>query len=331
MNFKTTKLILTGLLFIFALVSCDKNDEILNQQNTNTNLGYTTENGYFKFQSSKEYKALANKLSKMTNKELDEWNKSLPFKSLETNYQENNVERHIFIENDSNSIICKLNTNRLAARSASLFNENGILVINDTIYKIKGEYLFKITNNDFQALKKIESDSNIGSANITKELHTISLNNTNTAAIFSGKQLTKNNISDQSLMYYINSKRREFMTYDAYYEPSDGNIHLDLDGHFQRKVLFWLTPTGDEFVYAQFLLNGTWAGQTVNWISPITYGQGHAEFKFLVGNPFNIPFDLNLTYKYRKNGGTAYFGSWNSGNMTTTEASIQYRIYPTQF
>ena len=40
MNFKTTKLILTGLLFIFALVSCDKNDITTDETLTNKDVLY---------------------------------------------------------------------------------------------------------------------------------------------------------------------------------------------------------------------------------------------------------------------------------------------------
>lgn len=44
MNFKTTKLILTGLLFIFALVSCDKNEVEIANKSTDTYSASTDEN-----------------------------------------------------------------------------------------------------------------------------------------------------------------------------------------------------------------------------------------------------------------------------------------------
>lgn len=43
----------------------------------------------------------------------------------------------------------QLNTKRLNPTLASLFNENGVLVINDTILKVKNEFLYSITNGDF--------------------------------------------------------------------------------------------------------------------------------------------------------------------------------------
>ena len=49
MNLKTTKLIISGLLFIFALASCDKNEEInLNDQSPKA------DNNYLKFENNSQ-------------------------------------------------------------------------------------------------------------------------------------------------------------------------------------------------------------------------------------------------------------------------------------
>ena len=145
MKIKNIKCIFSILIIIFALTSCDKN-ELNNFETIKVKNGYSVENGYIKFENINEYKALYEKLSNASKLELEIWNKNLPFKSLELKYNEDNIQMYVADNNLTNEMGEQLNTKRLNPTLASLFNENGVLVINDTILKVKNEFLYSITN-----------------------------------------------------------------------------------------------------------------------------------------------------------------------------------------
>lgn len=327
MKFRTLKYTFSALMIIFALISCEK-DELNNIEASKVESGYNTENGYIKFKSINAYIALYGELSKATTSELTAWNKKLPFKSLETKYNEEKIEMYVTenkVNNEMNEII---NTKRLRPSLASLFNESGVLVINDTILKIKDEFIFTITNGDYTLLEKIENNIDFKSEYITKNLHTIKLESTKEENP-DGLQKT---ISDRTLVFYTSSKTRESVNFDAFL--SGGFVVFEMTGRYQKKSwLGWILSESSTMVYGKINAAGSYANiLNVNTNNPILYNEESIYLTYFVDMPpkMMIPFNLYVTYSYKKTNSQAYINEWG-GISNTTEGTFTRNYYWQQF
>jgi len=299
------------ILFLSIFLYSCENDEVI----TNTsNSEFETKNGYIEFKSINEYKKTYEKISTLSEDELREWRNNLPFQTLESVYENANIPTYIPDSTNEDNIY-KLNTKRLNPTLASLYNKDGILVINDTIYKIKNEFLYKITNGDLKLINQIDKNSISNWGAIQKELHTIRLTPTKQSV---SNELLKN-ISDRTMVFYVSSTRREFMAFDAY--VSGAYIRFEQNGQFQTKTIFWLPNAADEFVYAKINANGTFGPDNINLTGPTFSGIKSMGLQFFIGSPAVTAFDLNITYYYKKTNSTAYLNSWR-GTSTTTEGSF---------
>ncbi len=314
MKFKITKCIFAVLAFTFVLTGCSNENELASVATTKVEEGYVVNDGYVKFKNRNEYRALYSKLSSASDLELSIWTNNLPFKSLESKYKKDNINTYVFEESLTDDLNFKRNTKRVNAVLAALYNESGIMVINDTIYKIKDEYLFKITNGDFDLLDKIDNDIDFKNTNLSRCLHTQMINPTTTK----NPDGMQKSISDRTNMFSISKNRREFVTFDAYI--SNGFVNFDLRGYWQNRVVFvWLTPAEDELHYGQINATGTLGGN-VNTNNPILYGYKVINMNFYVGAPAYATFNLNVTYNYQKNGGVAS----SAGSFTKQYISYQF-------
>lgn len=190
------------------------------------------------------------------------------------------------------------------------------MMINDSIYKIKDEDLYIITNGDLNLLDKIEKNLNFKSDKVIKEKHTIKLETTKNK-VSNGMQ----KISDRSLVYYVSNKKREFVTFDAYI--SGAFLNFNLKGHHQDKFIFWLTPAKDNLVYGVINIKGTSGSNILNDNNPITYNNSCVNRSFFVGSPAYVTFDFEVTYSYKKTNSTAYLGSWGGTSVSTEDSFIK--------
>lgn len=86
------------------------------------------------------YEVLTNTLNNKTEDELINWSESKHYTSLLESYK-NLKELSIIDENKIETI----EQNQLSSEvEAALFNQNGLLVIADTIYKVIDEYVYKV-------------------------------------------------------------------------------------------------------------------------------------------------------------------------------------------
>lgn len=326
MKIKNIKCIFSILIIIFALTSCDKN-ELNNLETIKVKNGYSIENGYIKFENINEYKALYEKLSNASKLELEIWNKNLPFKSLELKYNEDNIQMYVADNNSTNEMGEQLNTKRLNPTLASLFNENGVLVINDTILKIKDEFLYTITNGDFSLLEKIDNNINFKSENISKELHTIKLEPTKDLNP-DGQQ---KEISDRTYVFYTASDERESVNFDA--DISGGFLTIKMNGRHQNKsgILGWIFSSSSSMVYGKINATGTHGSLNINTNNETFYNVETVSLKYYVGSGSSkVPFDLNVTYTYKKTNNTAYIHKWK-GTSTTTAGTFTRNYHWQQF
>jgi len=324
MKIKNIKCIFSILIIIFALTSCDKN-ELNNFETIKVKNGYSVENGYIKFENINEYKALYEKLSNASKLELEIWNKNLPFKSLELKYNEDNIQMYVADNNLTNEMGEQLNTKRLNPTLASLFNENGVLVINDTILKVKNEFLYSITNGDFSLLNRIENDINFVSKYVSKKLHTIKLEATKEV----NSDGMQKNISDRTSVFYTSSKTREAVNFDAY--VSGGYINFEMNGRYQKKgLLGWISSSSSPMVSGKINATGIHGSNNVNTNNAYLYNIEYVYLYFYVGD-FNVTFNLDVTYTYKKTNATAYLHDWQSSSPTTTAGTFTRNYYWQQF
>jgi hypothetical protein len=323
------KVIFIFAIILTALTSCEKEEVTIatsNLSNNQISKGFVIENGYIKFDNINAYMALYESLSGATEAELNKWNVTLPFKSLEVKYNENKTSDYISDSNSNETISPKLNTNRLNSVLASMFNDKGVLVINDTILKIKNEYLYTITNGDFALLDEIENDSDLKDDNVLRTLHTIRLKETNN----SEPEGLQKSIDDRTLVFYTSKKTREHVTFEAYL--SGGFIRFEMKGWYQYKGWFgWeLFPDASPMVYAQINANGTHGDNNVNTNNPAIENVKALNIGFYVGSNPTVPFNLNVTFSYKKTNSKAYIHEWE-GTETTTAGTYSRNYNWQQF
>ena len=311
MKILNIKFISILLLSVF-LYSCET-EEV--QTKTASQPEFKIQDGYFKFKSFNDYRKVYERVSSFNSEQLENWNKELPFKSLETKYKNDGINMYI-IDNGTEEFNYKLNTKRVNPTLASLYNEDGVMVINDTIYKIKDTYLYLITNGDFTLLNNINNNINVlNNKNIQMQEHTIRIEpseNINPE----GLQKT---ISDRTLVFYVSETRREFVTFEA--TISGGYLRFEMTGQYQTKLLFWLPNAADELVYGRIQVNGILGGVNINTTRPYLYNTQNVYQEFLIGSPPAVNFDLDVTYDYKKTNNTAYITKWQ-GTLNSTEGTF---------
>jgi hypothetical protein len=182
--------------------------------------------------------------------------------------------------------------------------------------KIKDEYLFTITNGDFSLLEKIDNDTNYESKYVIKQMHTIKLAATMNISP-DGMQKT---ISDRTLVFYTSSKTREAVTFEAFL--SVGYIRFEMEGRCQKKSwLGWILSESSPLVYGRINGTGTCGGATINTNNPTVYDFETVFMQFYVGTSNPLPFDLTVTYNYKKTNLTAYIDEW-LGTLNSTEGTF---------
>jgi len=266
---------------------------------------------------------LYEKLSSASKLELEIWNKNLPFKSLELKYNEDNIQMYVADNNLTNEMGEQLNTKRLNPTLASLFNENGVLVINDTILKIKDEFLYTITNGDFSLLEKIDNNINFKNEYISKGLHTIKLEPTKDLNS-DGQQKA---ISDRTYVFYTSSKTRESVNFDA--TLSNGYIRFEMNGRYQKKgLLGWISSTSSPMVYGKINAKGTHGSLDINTNNETFYNVETVFLEYYVGSGSSkVTFNLDVTYTYKKTNSTAKIHEWGDDGISTTTAGTFTRNY----
>lgn len=308
---KINNIVLLILFAMIPLVSCDQNDIA-----KKLDRGYEVKDGYIKFKSINDYKVLYELLSNSSVEELNIWNSTIGFKTLEVKYREDGIERYIMNApiNDESDIV--LNTSRLHTALASMFNDDGILLIGDTILKVKDDYIFEIQNGDFELVDSINKDINFSSDIVIKQNHTLLLAPT----VFNNQNEKQNVISDRTLMFYTSENTREAVRFDAFL--SGGFINFEMNGRYQKKSwLGWILSESSPMVYGRVNAAGSCGGAPISTSYPFEYDKSVIGIGFFVGLYDPLPFDLNVTYNYKKTDQTAYINEWQ-GDLNSTAGTL---------
>lgn len=250
-------LLSTGLL-ITLLSSCEKAELESNAylQNTLTietkaNEDVHVINGILNFPNYESYSKTFSALHKLSPDELLNWNKQLSFSSMYSN----EMKKRNYIEvNDEEKIE---NDGELDEIRKSLYSDKGLLIIGDTIYKVKGEYIYKVPTSSESILSEI--DETPEKFKDIRFRHTIqmtaSISEThNTPRIVYEDAVIQGGGEARTPLFKVNSKRREHIKFIAEIQVDNKWCYLKfgLRGRAQKKKIgIWGNTFNDEMVFGE--------------------------------------------------------------------------------
>jgi hypothetical protein len=252
-------------------------------------------NGHLKFESESDYIAVYNSLSDKNKRELIAWSETNSYTSLLSWYRNvDSIAYSTFVPDHDyepgEDFIDK--SERISdPQLATLFNNDGIVLVGDTIFKLRGKYIYKILNGDSANAEEIDNATDIASLEYIPHFqHTIKLQS----------RLRNENRSN---VISVTSKRREFVEF--HHEISEialGVIRFRawMSGQAQTKTLFWW-PNFDDEIVSGTITNDVFGivrpttGNSVNYI-PICY---NSRSGYDVVNIEVTPFDYTILSAYR--------------------------------
>ena len=244
-----------GMLGIFSLFSCTESEDIIHVDELSTlqtrsvlDSPISVIDSCLHIKDMDSYEALTNTLNNKTEDELIDWSKDKHYTSLLESYT-NLKELSIIDENKIDTI----EQNRLSSEvEATLFNQNGLLVVADTIYKVIDEYVYKVNIADVDLLDDIISNPD--------EYQSIRYKHTEKLVCVSE---TYSSVSDgeRSLMIDVSSKRREYVKFFVSTSTKANGVKyvkLKMQGQAQKKgpLRRWKLPFDDELVWGQIHCDG---------------------------------------------------------------------------
>lgn len=214
---------------------------------TNTPPSFKVKNGLLTFKNESDYVAMFYYLTGKGEKELFEWSKANGYTSLLNEYAiKDSIFMSTFIPTrdyePGESPIDK--SERITDPVfATLFNNNGIVLVGDTIYKLRGEYVYLISDKELAKLDEINKAKDKKSLNhIPSFQHTIKPGGGDKVSLRSGNY-------ERSNVFYVNSTFRVFVNFYSDYKRISNNSALThrsyMSGRKQTKVLVWLPDTSD--------------------------------------------------------------------------------------
>ena len=185
---------------------------------------------------------------------------------------------------------------------ATLYNSDGTLLVGDTIYKVKGKYIYKIWEGDSGKANEIDNarDHDL-LINIPHFQHTMRLK-------------PEGRPEDRSYIIDVSSTRREFVEFHTAYTsvsfPNGIKFRVWMKGQAQTKSLgIWWPNFDDEIVYGtteSCVEAGVLSGGVVCCYSFMgccsTYLTNKVNIEVdppWIGN--NCPYRFTATYKFKKN------------------------------
>lgn len=203
--------------------------------------------GYLKFKDSKSFQTVYESFADKSDTELQAWSTNNGYISLNDVYKKE--EASIIVPErdlEPGEIISDISEKVKDWKYASLLNDKGMLLIQDTIYKVKGQYVYVISDGDFNKLNNLEQGADFTSlSSISRFEHTTNLTQTNRNY-------------DRSPVYKVSRKRREHVEFNAWVSKIQGQgaqVIAEMTGQAQTKSLWWGINFEDEMVWGQVRFN----------------------------------------------------------------------------
>ncbi len=253
-------LLSTGLLIVL-LSSCEKAEIEPNAylQNTLTIETKASEdihviNGTLYFPNYESYSKVFSELHKLNPDELLNWDKQLSFSSMYSNEMKKRNYIEVNIEDNEEDIE---NDGEFDKIRKVLYSDKGLLIIGDTIYKVKGEYIYKVPTSSEGILSEI--DKTPEKFKDIRFRHTIqmtaSISEThNTPRIVYENAVIQGGGEARTPLFKVNSKRREHIKFIAEIQVDNKWCYLKfgLRGRAQKKKIgIWGNTFNDEMLFGE--------------------------------------------------------------------------------
>lgn len=204
--------------------------------------------GCLKFKDYDSYIVINKLLIDKTDEELKEWKSSFDYISLYDEYQrvsplEYIEEKDYDIDMNQDSI----NNNVKSSMHATLLNSRGMLMIGDTILKVKDEYTYTIKNGNMDAVRIIEEGGDVSSLDyVERSKHSVDL-----------KTMTRN--WDRTPVFELSGSRREYAQFNVSVSGSGSSVFIaEIRGRAQKKKLWWGVAFDDEIVWGKITVTGSY-------------------------------------------------------------------------
>ena len=257
---KTMKKAFLGVALSIALFSCTNENDILTssleesnllQTRSNIQTDFSVVNGCVHFANMEAYQKILFSLKELSEDELLEWSRNNGYTSLFSTYKQKKDELNLLAATDSDNLELEeeINQELASISEATLHNENGIMFINDTIYKVVKDYMYVYKSQDVYSL--IELNDNPEKFPHTKYKHTYILS----------PEIQTRGVSDGDRSYVINvtEKRREFVKFGVSLsvEKSVCFLNVKMTGQAQKKGPLgrWKLAFKDEIRWGQCICN----------------------------------------------------------------------------
>jgi len=313
-----SKQIVMGIITLMCVQSCTNEEAVIQNGNDVTEKSAIEEtfdlqsqvktisefkvvNGCLKFRTMEDYVSTYHLLSKKSQKELLAWSEGNGYTSLlETYVTGDSIFMSTFVatrDYEPGEHPIDKSDRVLSLALSTLYNEEGILVVSDTIFKVRGQNVYMIENEDFEKAKRVQNVSDINSLDdIPHFRHTISKNDLNQP--ITTRAGNDNHNRDRSFVINVSSSRREFVEFHRDVVTVNPAVHVletYMKGQAQKKSLgIWWPNFDDEIYYGQVHIT---AGLTP--LPPFGYGNNTVK---IYGCPYSLQQSYNsVTWQFTKN------------------------------
>lgn len=312
------KTFIFSLVSIFILTSCSKDVDNLNIDAGKDNklvaantIGqdFNVVDGCLHFDNMEVYNNLSESLNGKNEEELLAWSKTNGYTSLLDSYKKMNASLiNENIEYNEDEELLEM-SNRI---DATLFNDEGILYVGDTIYKVIDDYVYIINDANPDKIAEIVNSSDRSQYPRFKHTEYLFSSSATKAEVSKG---------ERSLIIDVSSKRREFV---RFYVSTSTNVNgilfvnIRMVGQAQKKGLWWGRPFDDEMNWGQIVCDGILLndqpfgsrivgtktfGETEAWINPIPLTASNVVRNLRVHVTFNfckapVAGDESYPYEY---------------------------------
>jgi hypothetical protein len=278
-----------------SLTDCTKNDT----NNLSTETPKTGEylNGMRYFSNIKDIITLSDSLRKLTSSQLKAWNEQQQVKTLYTSFRRIDDEASMGILNIPDSATFEEERRyRINDADASLLNENGMMMYGDTIVVANGRYTYYVGNKDLSLANKIADGAVIGiSKKVRKKQHCFLLNLTRPT----DGRMKSPSLDARTETYRISSKSRAYVCFTGEFDDSwTDYVRLKIIGRYQKKVLFWLTPTNASLEYGCIDVTGYVDGVPYTNSTGYQYDQEIVEMNIKCSE--RTPININIVCNYKR-------------------------------
>lgn len=253
------KVLLAAMASALLVTSCSQEEVVENVSNPKLETRSTqnemrVENGILTFSNYEAYRQVYEDLHKLNKEELATWSQNVGYTSM---LRQESFSPNKALAEDEEETSEESNEFELDPVRKALYSNRGLLAIGDTIYKVLGEYIYKVPASQKEILTDIEADPD--SYNDIRFKHTYVLTPVPTGSeIINGIEykdaIYQDKGESRTPLSYVSSKRREHVKFVATsnFDGLSYWLTFGFRGRAQKKKIgIWGNTFNDEVKWGQ--------------------------------------------------------------------------------